>query len=195
MHHNDAYYGAVFGTPMHPDRARWLREEQLFYVDVRNLVTLYNLPRPRQARIVRWWDEYDHCKRYRTWADNSPMASCTIHPIACDACLSSRHVIVMLGEDALCPQSTDPLSDEACMFSCSEEGLCDDCISRKEFGCGHGSHVCASCVVDAHVMENVVTECVQCGECINPLCLAAGAWEYHCRAVCPRGPACGHVCG
>jgi hypothetical protein len=189
---DDAYYGARPGTPMHPDRMKWLKKESLFYVEVRLLIRFHEMPRSRRCRTRMYWDEYADSRANASWTDMSPVMGCTYHAIGCPACLSHRQATDVVGEEIMCPRKTNPDSEEKCFWGEDgiNGGLCADCFIQAEFGCGWGGHECTACIVDNHHSEEIAQHCADCGPCIA---MHDNDEEGgHCRQVCPYN--CG-VCG
>ena len=180
---------------MHPVWMEWLKKEHLFFVDTWTLITFHNLSWGRRVRTRRYWDALDECEKFVTWTDNTSIAACSRHEIACRSCLVRRHVVKMLGENMDCPQSANPDSREACFNGVSTfGGLCQDCFDRVEFGCGYGGdHKCEGCVYDAHHSQMLTTQCTQCGHCEDAACEWAD--RFHCRVTCPSLSVWGQHCG
>ena len=149
----------------------------------------------RRLRMVQFVEAYDICLRTRSWTDCSPITACGLDPIACDDCLVERHVINLFQDDPFCPQRHNPWSTEDCVWGRyhTTRGVCDDCNTRIQFGCGWGrDHRCAQCVYSNHHSEENLVECGLCGPCGLPICEESRAW--HCRMVCPFRPDV-EICG
>jgi hypothetical protein len=181
---DNAYYGTEL-TPMHPDWKKWLQQESLFHVDVHLLIRFHNMPRSRRLRTRIYWDEFDECHAKALWTDISPVIGCTLHVIGCSDCLSYRQATDVTGVDMWCPRKTNPYSEEKCFWGEHDidNGLCEECVRLVEFGCGWGRHECTACIVDNHLMEEIVQHCADCGPCTARH--DNDEEGPHCRQVCP----------
>jgi hypothetical protein len=172
---------------MHPDWMKWLKKESLFDVDVHVMIRFHNMPRSRRLRTRMYWDEYDESSANASWTDATAVIGCTDNVIGCADCLSHRQAFDVTGEDMWCPQRKNAYSEEKCFWGEDgiDGGLCEDCSSRSEFGCGSGMHECTVCIADNHRMESIVQQCADCGPCaamhVND---DHDDWP-HCSKVCP----------
>jgi hypothetical protein len=185
---DEAYYGTM-GTPMHPMRRKFLEENGLWGVCVATLIRFHDLPRARRMRTRIYWDTYKEAMDRLTWTNSSPVVACTIDPIGCRFCLSSREALEAAGDDMWCPRRTGLPSRQHCFWSRPahnrDEDLCEDCQREVEEGCGFGDHDCQICIKDNHGFGEVMLPCVNCGPCtaIHDDIDDGDAW--HCRMACP----------
>jgi hypothetical protein len=182
---NEAYYGTM-GIPMHPVRRKFLEDGGLWHVNVALLVRFHDLPRERRIRTRLYWDTHDEAMARSEWTDNSPVEGCTLDPVGCPSCLSTREAMAAAGEDMWCPRRTGLPSREHCFWGRPaynrEEDMCEDCQDMAEEGCGHGDHDCQICIRDNHHPHGVIRACFECGPCME---VHDGDILQHCHVVCP----------
>ena len=164
---------------------RWLKKESLFNVDVNLLIRFHEMPRSRRSRTRMYWDEYDDSRAKKSWTDISPVIGCTIHVIGCQDCLSHRQDTVVTNLDVWCPRKTNTYSEEKCFWGEDgiDDGLCDECFRKAEFGCGWGGHECSACILDNHRVDVILQHCADCGPC--PARHDNEADLPHCKQACP----------
>ena len=170
-------------TKITPERARWLRAENLFDLSLWFYRILFELPWARRMRTQEYWSIEEDVKRNRSWDDDSPVPGCIIprdqeNHTSCDDCKVNRHMVSLMGYSVMCPQRYNAFTTETC-FGVND--LCGDCEAYRDHGCGFGGHECNACVANEHRLYQILITCTDCGEC--PF-----HGDDHCRQACPGGP-------